>query len=400
MFVRIRKPSYVGIAVGIVAMLALLTAFFATQLVTKAAPPSAHFIRYSLTSDTGSLTQGVTIDTHGNPWFALGNGTIGTVNRNTGALRVYDLKDPNAGIGYIKFDSDGNVWFQECNDNAIGTINLATGQERDFAIPTTGGFCPTFIEIDQHNNVWFNDVDFNLTTGGAVGRFNPTSGVMAVWAVPTVGARLEEIGVDGLGNLWFAEQGTNKVGRLNPNTSVITEFTSPTANSDPAGILIAPDNTIWYSEHSTDKIAHLFPNRAHGVNTHVAPVEVRTDPTLGSNQFAAGAPTNPVATEEPGTSTGSTVTTTSGIVEYSLPASGSPSNTEDMRFDRNGNIFFEDDMTAQIGELVLHNTDHPYINEWSIPNGVGYYNIEFDATGALWVSDFNGGALYKFTLGN
>jgi streptogramin lyase len=400
--VRMRKPSFVGIAVGTLVVLALLTAFFATQFVTKAAPASARLTRYTITTDTGSLVQGVTVDKQGNPWFAAGVGTIGTLDHHTGALRVYDLKDPNAGVGYIKFDSDGNIWFQECNDNAIGTINLTTGQERDFAIPTTGGQCPTFIQVDSHNNVWFNDVDFSTSNfvGDFVGRFDPSSGVMAVWEVPTLGARLEEIGVDGAGNFWFAEQGANKVGRLNPNTNVITEFTSPTPNSDPAGILIASDNTVWYSEHSTDKIAHLFPNKAHGVNTHVTPTEVRPGPTLGSNQFVAGAPTNPVSTVEPGTSTGSTVTTTAGIVEYSLPASGSSSNTEDMRFDPNGNIFFEDDSTAQIGELVLHGTNQPYINEWSIPNGTGYYNIEFGVGGVLWITDFNGGALYTFTLGN
>jgi streptogramin lyase len=56
-------------------------------------------------------------------------------------------------------------------------------------------------------------------------------------------------------------------------------------------------------------------------------------------------------------------------------------------------------MTAQIGELVLHGPDQPVVNEWSIPNGTGYYNIEFGAEGVLWISDFNGGAVYKFTLG-
>jgi hypothetical protein len=90
---------------------------------------------------------------------------------------------------------------------------------------------------------------------------------------------------------------------------------------------------------------------------------------------------------------------------YSLPHSGSLSNTEDMRFDRDGNLFFEDDVTAQIGELVLNgdtNHQHPLINEWSIPHGIGFYNIEFDAQGNLWVSDTanfgSGGAVYKLVL--
>ena len=41
----------------------------------------------------------------------------------------------------------------------------------------------------------------------------------------------------------------------------------------------------------------------------------------------------------------------------------------------------------------------PVINEWSLPSGQGFYNIEFAADGGtLWVSDLNGGAVYQFSL--
>lgn len=398
--VRIRKRTWrLGAILGALVLVVSLVMFFAPRLVTKAAPPTARFTRYSVTSNTGSNVQGITLDKHSNPWFATGSGTIGTIDRATGALRTYNLTDPNAGVGYIKFDSDGQVWFQEFNANALGVLNPITGEERDFAIPTAGGVGPTFIEIDSQNNIWFNDVDFSSATGGYVGRFNPTSGVMTVWAVPTVGARLEEIGLDGEGNLWFAEQGANKVGRLNPQTNIITEYTSPTPNSSPAGILIAPDNTVWYSEHTADKIAHLFPKQARGVNTHVKPLEARPGLTTGFNHFANGLPTNAATTVQPGTAVDTTVTSSQGIIEYSLPATDGSANTEDMRFDSHGNIFFENDATAQIGELVLTGTDQPYVNVWSIPDGQGYYNIEFDTTGALWISDLAGNTVYRFVLG-
>ena len=52
---------------------------------------------------------------------------------------------------------------------------------------------------------------------------------------------------------------------------------------------------------------------------------------------------------------------------------------------------------------VLHgDNEHPAINEWSIPHGVGFYNIEFAVDGTLWISDTagfgTGGAVYAFAL--
>jgi len=385
---------------GSLVLATLLATFASSHMAAKAAAPSAHYTRYSISSDTGTTnTQGITVDKAGNPWFSAGAGTIGTLDRDTGKLTVYDLANPTAFPGTVKIDGDGNVWFTEFTGPAIAELNPLTGQEHEFAIPVAsqgGAVGPDFIEIDSQGNKWFNVVDFTDATGGFVGRLS-ASGVMTLWAVPTPGAELEEINVDPFGNLWFAEQGTNIVGKLNPHAQTITEYTSPTPNSHPAGVLAASDGTIWFSEHSADKIAHLFPNKAHGVTTHVTPMESRPGSAPTAQPGAPGQPTNPTKTTEPGSSVNTSTTAAQGFVEYSLPHTGLAKNTEDMRFDQHGNLFFENDGTAQIGELVL-TTAHPFINEWTIPNGVGFYNIEFAASGTLWISDIGSSSVYKFVL--
>jgi virginiamycin B lyase len=361
-----------------------------------AATDTALFTRYSITSSSGSNVQGITIARDGNPWFATGSGTIGRLDQHTGKLKVYNLTNLNAGVSYVKFDHEGNIWFPEYNVPAIGEINPMSGKERDFVIspPNGGNEGPTFVQIDGHDNVWFSDTDFSLATGGFIGRLSQ-DGDMSLWPVPTIGARLEEIGLDHRGPLWFAEQGTNKVGRLDPSNNTITQYTSPTPNSDPAGILVAPDTTIWYSEHAADKIAHLFPNKAPAVTTHVTPIHSHVGASVSSRSGAPGASTNPTRRTEPITTVTSMVTVSQGIVEYSLPPSGKSPNIEDMRFDRQGNIFFEDDV-GRIGELVLHDGSKPVVNEWPIPDGKGYYTIEFGASDTLWISDLVGNAVYKF----
>jgi streptogramin lyase len=383
---------------GFLVLAALLAVFASISQVAKAATPSAHYISYSVTPNTGN-TQGITVDQFGNPWFSAGPGTIGTINHTSGKLTVYTLANPNAFPGSVKIDEAGNVWFTEFTGPAIAELNPVTGQEHEFAIPVAsqgGAVGPDFLEIDGQGNKWFNVVDFTDATGGFVGRLTP-AGVMTLWAVPTAGAELEEINLDPFGNLWFAEQNTNIVGKLNPFANAITEYTSPTPNSRPAGVLAAPDGTIWFSEHDVNKIAHLFPNKARGVTTHVTPTVSRSGPAITPQPAAPGNPTNPTKTTEPGSSASTPTTLSQGFVEYTVPGQVFFKGIEDMRFDRSGNIFFENDTAHVIGELVFA-TAHPFVNEWAIPNGVGYFNIEFDACGTLWISDIGSSTVYKFTL--
>jgi streptogramin lyase len=352
--------------------------------------PSNGFTRYNI-SQAGGFAIGITVDQAGNPWFGLGNGSIGTINQDTGKLKAYPLANANAGVGTIKVDANGNVWFTEGNAPGIGKLNPTTGKESEFLLPPASRqLTPTFLVIDSNGNVWFNEVDYSDATGGKLGRLSP-DGAISEWSVPTVGAEIEEIALDSKGNLWFAEQGNislnpspNKVGKLDPLHNTITEYTSPTPNSRPAGIVVADDDTIWFSEHATDKIAHLFPQQASGVTTAVTPVSTGTSPASSSRTGTPDLPTNPVTTPAQATTANSQVTRFQGIVEYSLPHSGSLANTEDMRFDKKGNLFFENDATRQIGALIFDKkSDAPTIVEWAIPNGVGFFNIEFDNKGRL-----------------
>ncbi len=403
---RVRRLGVIGFA------LLMTISAFVPVAAARTASPSASFTRYDI-SPSGGFAIGVTVDRHGNPWFGLGSGSVGTIDHRTGKLKVYPLANSNAGIGVIKFDEAGNAWFPEGNAPGVGELNPVTGKEHEFLLPLPSrqaGLVPTFVQVDDEGNIWFNEVDFSDATGGKIGRLS-ADGVITEWAVPTVGAEIEEIALDHEGRLWFAEQGNinlnpspDRVAVLDPEQQTITEYLSPTPNSRPAGILVAADDTVWFSEHAADKIAHLFPKLAHGIVTHVSPVKTAVSPSLTLQTSVPGAPTNPVTTAASATAVASTVTHSPGIVEYNLPHSGSLSNTEDMRFDRNGNLFFEDDVTAQIGELVLNGDSQqpPLIREWSIPHGIGFYNIEFDAQGNLWISDTanfgSGGAVYKLVL--
>jgi streptogramin lyase len=413
MSIKMKKRTWYAALRGTFALALVICLLSSISARAEAGPSTANFTHYALPA-SGGFAIGITVDERGNPWFGLGNGSIGTINHTTSQLRVYPLANANAGVGTIKVDSATMVWFTEGNAPGIGELNPITRKERAFLLPPASrqaGLTPTFLVLDQSGNVWFNEVDYSDATGGKLARLSP-NGTITEWAVPTVGAEIEEIALDHQGNLWFAEQGNislhpspNKVGRLNPHNQTITEYPSPTPNSRPAGIVVAPDDTIWFSEHATNKIAHLFPDQAVGVTTLVTPVSTGASPLVSSQAHTPSAPTHPATTPAQETTVDAHVTHTQGIVEYSLPSTGSLSNTEDMRFDRLGNLFFEDDATGQIGVLLLAkgNGNASTIHEWSIPQGVGFYNIEFDPLGTtLWISDTANfgtkGSVYQFTI--
>lgn len=408
---RTKKPMYHFGIPGIMLALATAVAVFGySSLSAKADKPGSEFIKYNISAG-GGFAIGITVDQNGNPWFGLGNASIGTIDQKSGNLKSYPLANTNAGVGTIKVAGNGDVWFTEGNAPGIGKINPTTGQETDYPLPQSSrSLTPTFIVLDGNGNTWFNEVDYSDATGGKLGRLG-SDGKITEWSVPTVGAEIEEIALDSKGNLWFAEQGNssfnpiaNKVGKLDPANGTITEYTSPTPKSRPAGITVASDDTIWFSEHATDKIAHLFPDQAKGVTTAVTPTSAGASSTNSTQTSTPNSPTNPANSAAQETDATSQVTNSPGIVEYSLPHSGSVSNTEDMRFDKKGNLYYEDDATHQIGVLVFGKKgDAPTIRQWNIPGGIGFFNIEFDSKGkTLWISDTanfgTGGSVYSFNV--
>jgi streptogramin lyase len=124
-------------------------------------------------------------------------------------------------------DCDNNLTYNGCevdpridsqNCGACGTVCLGATSCVEGACVQAGTTCPT---------------------GCQVTRF-------------PVGSSATGIGLSGLavgadGNLWFAEQNTNKIGRMLPDGAV-TEWTVPTVNAAPRGLIAGPDGNLWFMD--------------------------------------------------------------------------------------------------------------------------------------------------------
>ncbi len=160
---------------------------------------------------------------------------------------------------------DGNVWFAEYANHAIGRIT-PQGQvtEMPFGDPADPWGLPGGVAIGPDANIWF------VTLGGRVGRMT-TQGQTTVFSDGITGFLGELASLSDLsavqppsitrgpdGNLWFTELAAT-IGRITPQGQV-AEFTegitdAPVVTPDDllplgrfGGITAGPDGNVWFTE--------------------------------------------------------------------------------------------------------------------------------------------------------
>jgi uncharacterized repeat protein (TIGR01451 family) len=160
--------------------------------------------------------------------------------------------------------ADGNLWFTESSNNALGRI-------------TPGGTVTQF----SLAALQANSQPFNITSGpggllyftennvGRIGRINPLAGSdaailasltqSAVVPSGTSGAEPDDITAGPDGKLWFTENvfGTSKIGSITPDLATINEFQTPTAGAVPKDITAGPDGALWFTELDANQIGRI-----------------------------------------------------------------------------------------------------------------------------------------------
>jgi hypothetical protein len=132
---------------------------------------------------------------------------------------------------------DHNLWFAECDDNAIGRITPG-GAVREFPITIDsdlGG-----IAAGPDGNLWYAE-----SIGNAVGRITPGGGIMDFWATASGGFFPSDIARGPDGNLWFTT--TGGIQRITPRGSVSGyAFPDEVLSDSAGGITLGPDGDLWF----------------------------------------------------------------------------------------------------------------------------------------------------------
>jgi virginiamycin B lyase len=348
---------------------------------TSAAAGTTASISEYATPSQSSTPQGMDIARDGSVWYA---------ETSAGKIAVFhpdhtsaEFAVPNGGQPFIlKAGADG-IWFTDSGTHAIGHLDPGNGKIVEYPIPS--GASPFFIQLAPDGSKWFSE------TAG-VGRLSPT-GAITEWPVTLEHAddNIEQLSLDPRGNVWFAERnfdgagaaGTNKLRRLDPATNVISTYLVPTYGGTPAGVLTNADGTVWVSEYYADAVALLFPSLATHTDLVVTPDTQGATDQVASVTSAMTGPEAGTHTQVQAGSHSASPSITKGWIEYRIPTANA--EPEDMRVDRVGRLWFEEDAGSlgSLAPLLARFTEYPIPSKDS-----GYYNIALDRhSNRLWFTE-------------
>ncbi len=314
--------------------------------------------------------EGITLGPDGNLWFSIQfSSQIGRITP-TGAVTVFDIPNVDAGPIDIARGPDNNMWFAEygnsyVTDEYLGRISpVAPYTITQYPVPllSAGNVVagPTGVQLwgvtaGPDGNVWFTEYNNHAIghmapdgTGGValstpLGLTNPTDNPSVLGSYPS------EITVGPDGNIWYADEGGGKIGMVPltaTKSSQIMEFALSDPGAGPCGIAAGPDGNIWFAEQNGPYIGKLsLQAGTYGSITYYA------TPTSMANPNEMTSARGALWVTEAAPNKIARVLVDGSFTEYSIPtASADPYG---ITLGPDGNLWFTELASNRIGQLVV-----------------------------------------------
>ena len=170
---------------------------------------------------------------------------------------------PGNGLVGITGGPDGNVYFTDTLNNAIGQITPSgTITELPLSGPVAGGFFKN--GLDGITLGADGKLAFTESTQGAIGKIT-TTGSYNSYPIGSSGSLTgqgpDQITTASDGTLWWTEDGSNAIGELTP-AGVFNQYPVPGASSggiigpSMKGITVGSDGNIWFTNWGTSRQLH------------------------------------------------------------------------------------------------------------------------------------------------
>ena len=175
----------------------------------------------------GSAPHGVIVGPDGAPWITDGGlNAIVRVDPRTSRVQVFPLP---ASAGYANlntavFDRRGTLWFTG-QSGIYGSLNPQTGKLRVFRAP--GGLGPYGITVTPSGGVYYASL-----AGSYVGRIDVRTGKATVLRPPTRDQGARRAWSDSRGRVWISEWNAGKLGRYDPRTTAMARMAAPRSAAD------------------------------------------------------------------------------------------------------------------------------------------------------------------------
>ena len=311
---------------------------------------------------------GITVDPSGNVWFMEDSASkVGVFFPSNESFKEYPFTAPSQSqtqsanlsniaslaISQIAYDSHtGNLWFTWAASNSIGQFDPKTGQVKFYQVPTKAAG-PFDILISPNDMIWFTEI-----LGNKIGELNPVSGNIEESDTPTSFSGPGMMTFDSKGRIWFAETYAKKIGVLDPNNvqpgtpNGIQEYAPPFQVFSPLGITFSGGD-VWFTDHGANSFGEFIPQnntwRQFWVNPPIGvsfggvpivqslPAQILID--KNGNVWLAEHQGNRIARFDPSNGT---------LIEYLVPTRPL-TETLWLALDQNGNAWFTEHDTGKIG---------------------------------------------------
>ena len=190
----------------------------------------------------------------GSVWYTGQRGNVlGRFDPATGQIKQYPLPTASSGPHGLVADQQGSIWYTGNSAGLIGKLDPKTGHVTEYKMPNPAARDPHTPLFDQKGTLWFT-----VQGGNFVGKLDPATGVIMLKPSPTPRSLPYGLVITSKGVPFFDMFGTNKIGSIDPDTMAITEYVLP-SGARPRRIAITPDDVIWYTDYGRGFLGRLDP---------------------------------------------------------------------------------------------------------------------------------------------
>jgi virginiamycin B lyase len=230
----------------------IASTLFAALLCTVAARAAAEEVRYYPVPE-GAGPHDVAPAPDGSVWYtAQGQGALGRLDPDTGAVKHITLGDGSAPHGVI-VGPDGAAWVTDGGLNAIARVDPETEAVKTFPLPEGQGYANLNTgSFDKDGRLWFTGQN------GIYGRLDPASGKIDVWNAPR-GRGPYGITTTPSGEVYYASLAGNHIARIDVSTGEASPIDPPTADQGARRVWSDSKGRIWVSEWNVGQVSAFDP---------------------------------------------------------------------------------------------------------------------------------------------
>jgi len=202
---------------------------------------------YPLPADRpGANLNTATFDGRGVLWFTGQSGVYGSLDPETGEMRVFDAPRGRGPYG-IDATPEGDIYFSSLASSYIACIDIETGAAEVFEPPTASAGARR-VWSDSRGRLWVSEWN-----AGQVAMFDPAAGTWREWKLPGAAPMAYAVYVDERDDVWLSDFGGNALVRFDPDTEEFAVFPLP---SNPGNVrqILGREGEVWGAESAADKL--------------------------------------------------------------------------------------------------------------------------------------------------